>query len=399
MLVTRSRLHCVKYKLEIDKQLEKLGNPFRSLVAFTGKITDKDLEIDYTEASMNGFSDKITEEKFKDDDNKILIVNNKFQTGFDEPLLHTMYVDKKLSGIQSVQTLSRLNRSSKGKVDTTVLDFVNNAAITKDSFQPYFQSLILSEETDPNEIYKIERNIRKFNIFSQQDIDEYCKIYIDKKSKKELFQPILDTTIKNFKEILDQEKKQEFKSLIHLFVKTYSFIKQISNFTDIELEKFYIFVFDLLKKVPKKETENYIVENLVDLNFLKIAKKFQGEITLDDNDGVLKPGIKTETVIKEEEFSTLDKIVDEINKRFNTNFSDEDKSNLNDMQSDIKNDLNWLNLENDKTTETNKRLIFNKIFKEKITELATKNFTLYNKLQDQETKQIIKNKIYSEINL
>ena len=310
-----------------------------------------------------------------------------------------MYVDKKLSGIQSVQTLSRLNRSSKGKVDTTVLDFVNNAAITKDSFQPYFQSLILSEETDPNEIYKIERNIRKFNIFSQQDIDEYCKIYIDKKSKKELFQPILDTTIKNFKEILDQEKKQEFKSLIHLFVKTYSFIKQISNFTDIELEKFYIFVFDLLKKVPKKETENYIVENLVDLNFLKIAKKFQGEITLDDNDGVLKPGIKTETVIKEEEFSTLDKIVDEINKRFNTNFSDEDKSNLNDMQSDIKNDLNWLNLENDKTTETNKRLIFNKIFKEKITELATKNFTLYNKLQDQETKQIIKNKIYSEINL
>ena len=130
MLVTRSRLHCVKYKLEFDKQLEKLGNPFRSLVAFTGKITDKDLEIDYTETSMNGFPDKITEEKFKDDDNKILIVNNKFQTGFDEPLLHTMYVDKKLSGIQSVQTLSRLNRSSKGKVDTTVLDFVNNAAIT-----------------------------------------------------------------------------------------------------------------------------------------------------------------------------------------------------------------------------------------------------------------------------
>ena len=201
---------------------------------------------------MNGFADKITEEKFKDDDNKILIVNNKFQTGFDEPLLHTMYVDKKLSGIQSVQTLSRLNRSSKGKFDTTVLDFVNNAAITKDSFQPYFQSLILSEETDPNEIYKIERNIRKFNIIDQQEIDEYCKIYIDKKSKQELLQPILDTTIKNFKEALNKEKKQEFKSLIHLFVKTYSFIKQISNFTDIDLEKFYIFVFDLLKKYQKR---------------------------------------------------------------------------------------------------------------------------------------------------
>ncbi len=399
MIVTRSRLHCVKYKLEFDKQLEKLGNPFKSLVAFTGKITDKDLEIDYTESSMNGFADKITEEKFKDDDNKILIVNNKFQTGFDEPLLHTMYVDKKLSGIQSVQTLSRLNRSSKGKFDTTVLDFVNNAAITKDSFQPYFQSLILSEETDPNEIYKIERNIRKFNIIDQQEIDEYCKIYIDKKSKQELLQPILDTTIKNFKEALNKEKKQEFKSLIHLFVKTYSFIKQISNFTDIDLEKFYIFVFDLLKKIPKKDNENYIVENFVDLNFLKISKKFQGQIVLDDTDGTVRPGINTETTIKEEEFSTLDKIIDEINKRFNADFSDEDKSNLNDMQSDIKNNLNWLNIENDQTTETNKRLIFNKLFKEKITELASKNFSLYNKLQDEETKQIIKNKIYTEINL
>ena len=114
---------------------------------------------------------------------------------------------------------------------------------------------------------------------------------------------------------------------------------------------------------------------------------------------MLKPGIKTETTIKEEEFSTLDKIIDEINKRFNTDFSDEDKSNLNDMQSDIKNDLNWLKTENDQTTETNKRLIFNKLFKEKITELASKNFSLYNKLQNEETKQIIKNKIYSEINL
>ena len=112
----------------------------------------------------------------------------------------------------------------------------------------------------------------------------------------------------------------------------------------------------------------------------------------------VRPGINTETTIKEGEFSTLDKIVDEINERFNTDFSDEDKSNLNDMQSDIKNDLDWLNIENDQTTETNKRLIFKKIFKEKITELASKNFSLYNKLQNEETKQIIKNKIYSEIN-
>ena len=310
-----------------------------------------------------------------------------------------MYLDKKLQGLQAVQTLSRLNRSSKNKVDTTVLDFVNNAAITKDSFQPYFQSLILSEETDPNEIYKLERNIRNFNLFSQNEIDRYCEIYLDKKSKKELLQPILDQIVKNYNEFGDEEKKLEFKPLLNLFVKTYNFIRQISNFTDIELEKLCIFGFDLIKKIPKKNNENFIAENLVDLNFLKISKKFHGDITLDDNDGTLKPGIKTDIAIKEEEFSTLDKIVDEINKRFNTDFSEEDKSNLNDIQSDIKNNLNWLNLENDKTTETNKRLVFNKIFKEKITELAEKNFSLYSKLQSEKTKQIIKNKIYSELNI
>ena len=133
----------------------------------------------------------------------------------------------------------------------------------------------MSEETDPNEIYKIERNIRKFNIIDQQEIDQYCKIFIDKNFKQELKQPILDSIIKNFKEVLGEEKKQEFKSLIHLFIKTYTFIKQISNFTDIELEKFYILVFDLLKKIPKKDNENYIAENLVDLNFLKISKNFK----------------------------------------------------------------------------------------------------------------------------
>ena len=142
MVVTRSRIHCVKYKLEFDKQIKELGLPYECLVAFSGTVKEKGIETEYTEASMNNFPDKMTEENFKKSNYKILIVNNKFQTGFDEPLLHTMYVDKKMLGLQCVQTLSRLNRTMKGKVDTVVLDFVNKSEIVRESFQPYYKGLI-----------------------------------------------------------------------------------------------------------------------------------------------------------------------------------------------------------------------------------------------------------------
>ena len=125
-----------------DKQMKELGLPYGCLVAFSGTVKEKGIPTEYTEASMNNFADKFTEDNFKKPEYKILIVNNKFQTGFDEPMLHTMYVDKKMLGLQCVQTLSRLNRTMKGKTDTVVLDFVNKAEIVQESFQPYYKGLI-----------------------------------------------------------------------------------------------------------------------------------------------------------------------------------------------------------------------------------------------------------------
>jgi type I restriction enzyme R subunit len=156
MLVTKSRLHCVKYKLEFDKQMEEMDLPYRSLVGFSGTVHDQDTHQDYTESSMNGVPETQTEESLKEPQFRILIVNNKFQTGFDEPMLHTMYVDKKFGGLQCVQTLSRLNRTMRGKTDTFVLDFVNDPQDVQESFQPFYEGTILEEETDPNRLYSIK---------------------------------------------------------------------------------------------------------------------------------------------------------------------------------------------------------------------------------------------------
>ena len=148
MIVTRSRLHAVRFKLAVDRYLAEQGHAFKALVAFSGTVEDGGRS--YTEPSMNGVSETQTARTFKGPDYRFLIVANKFQTGFDQPLLHTMYVDKKLGGVNAVQTLSRLNRTETGKQGTMVLDFANEADDIKDAFEPYYETTLLSQATDPN---------------------------------------------------------------------------------------------------------------------------------------------------------------------------------------------------------------------------------------------------------
>ena len=201
MVVTRSRLHCVKYKLEFDKLMKEMGLPYSSLVGFSGTVHDKDTNQDYTESSMNGFSDTFTGDNLKDPEYRILIVNNKYQTGFDEPLLHTMFVDKKLSGLQCVQTLSRLNRTKRGKTDTFVMDFVNEPDMIQDSFQPYYQGTILLEGTDPNKLYTIEQEIKKYNLFTDSTVDSFVETFYDESIPLEHLQGILDFIVEDWKEL------------------------------------------------------------------------------------------------------------------------------------------------------------------------------------------------------
>src|SRR5690606_21116403 len=183
MIVTRSRLHAVRYKLAVDRYLAERGLPFKALVAFSGTV--KDGGKDYTEANMNGFPDAQTAKTFERPEYRFLVVANKFQTGFDQPLLHTMYVDKKLGGVNAVQTLSRLNRTHPEKKSTMVLDFANQAAEIQAAFEPYYETTLLSEATDPNLLYDMENRLAAFPVYTGADIDAFAKVYFDPKATQD----------------------------------------------------------------------------------------------------------------------------------------------------------------------------------------------------------------------
>jgi len=177
MIVTRSRLHAVRYKHAVDAYIKKKGYPFKALVAFSGTV--KDAAIDHTEANMNGFPETQTAETFKRDEYRILVVANKFQTGFDQPLLHTMYVDKKLGGVNAVQTLSRLNRVHPGKEETIVLDFANEAEDIQKGFAPYFDRTLLAEATDPNLLYDLQTKLGEYHLYTAEEVDRFAHRYFD----------------------------------------------------------------------------------------------------------------------------------------------------------------------------------------------------------------------------
>src|SRR5437879_4061545 len=180
MIVTRSRLHAVRYRLAVDKYLAERGYPFKALVAFSGTVPDGGQA--YTESNMNGFPEAQTAKTFERSEYRFLIVANKFQTGFDQPLLHTMYVDKKLGGVNAVQTLSRLNRTHPEKKGTMVLDFANESDEIKAAFEPYYETTLLSEATDPNLLYEDQTRLLGFHVFPEEDWDAFDKVYFEAKA-------------------------------------------------------------------------------------------------------------------------------------------------------------------------------------------------------------------------
>ena len=316
MLVTRSRLHCVKFKLEFDKQMKEMKLPYGCLVGFSGTVFDSDSHQEYTESSMNGFPERLTEENFKDPKYRILIVNNKFQTGYDEPLLHTMYVDKQLLGLQCVQTLSRLNRSMTGKTDTFVLDFVNKPKIIQDSFQPYYQGTLLVEETDPNKLYTIEQEIKKYGLFRDETVNELVEKFYDERIPDEELQPILDYVVQDWKE-LDEDLREDFRHKIQSFIRLYGYISQIITFKDINLEKLYIFLRFLNKKLPKRPKDKLTdVFSYVDLEYFRIEKKYTSKIFLESKDGELQTMSTEVGIVKEEPKDLLSHIIQVLNESY-----------------------------------------------------------------------------------
>lgn len=342
MVVTASRLHAIRYYHEFKRYLEKKGyNDLDILIAFSGTIKDLDPsgnEVEYSEEGMNKRKDGSTikekqlPEEFHSDEYAMLIVAEKYQTGFDEPLLHTMFVDKKLKGVKAVQTLSRLNRTCSGKNDTFILDFVNTADEIKEAFEPYYEATILDEEINPNLIYDTRKLIRDFGLYNDEDISKFLKIFT-KKGKQtsadlgkmtSLLKPIVDRY-----KALSEDKRFEYKKTIRNFVKWYSYITQISRMFDKPLHEEFTFCQYLEKLLPRATNGKDVdLEDKLKLEFYKLEQSFKGDISLSPteetqtltNPKTLKTGKKG---VEQDEL--LDTIITKINDRFKGIFTDGDR--------------------------------------------------------------------------
>jgi type I restriction enzyme R subunit len=280
MIVTSSRLHAVRYKLAVDAYLKKLGSPYKALVAFTDVVKDTKDGQEYTEAKMNGFPEAATGDRFEADDYRFLIVASKFQTGFDQPKLLAMYVDKKLSGVACVQTLSRLNRTTAGKEETFVLDFENTAEDIEKGFQPFYDRVTLSKETDPNQLYNIRTDLDKFGIHEAADLEAFASQWFAAKPNVAKLQAVANPLAKKW-EAEFEEEQMDYKSKARDFVKLYSFISHLVPLRDAGLEKLFVFLRFLLPLLPSKKGENPLeVLGMVDMEKLAVRQKDQKDIGL-----------------------------------------------------------------------------------------------------------------------
>lgn len=329
MVVTRSRLHAVRYKHAFDDYIKKMKyTDLNALIAFSGTVNDDGSS--YTEAEMNQFGEKELPEQFATDQYQVLIVAEKYQTGFDEPLLHTMYVDKPLSGIKAVQTLSRLNRICQGKEDTFVLDFVNTSDEIKEAFQPYYEVTGISEVTDPNVLYDFQYELDAMQVYSLQEVQQVNELEFsgqlkDKRAQVRL-NSLLDPAVDRFEKELTVEQQEAFKNLVTKFVRTYQFILQIGPFTDIDLHKLYVYLNYLLRKLPKQVSEQVYLADDVALEYYRNDKVFEGAIDLEEKGQVdLEPTKHVGGGVVDEEMERLSSILERLNERFGTEFTHADK--------------------------------------------------------------------------
>ncbi len=392
MVVTKSRLHAVRYKQAFDLYLREAGLNYRSVVAFSGTVIDNGRE--YTESSMNGFAEKQTVYEFAKPESKFLIVASKYQTGFDQPLLACMYVDKKLGGVNAVQTLSRLNRMATDKDETFVLDFVNETDDIIDSFQPYYMTTVLSEGTDQNLLYDLKRDIMAFKAFSNEEVEGFASEYFLGATHDKLNRS-LDAVVDRVQEHMPEEAK-EFKSKINDYIKRYGFVSQILLFEDTFFEKLYVFLKFLKRKLPIEKDELPIeILKQVNVSSLKIVNKGTVNISLVNEPGLLDPlGGASETGIDIPEMDLLSRIVKDVNEKYGTNFTDEDRIIADKLRQKLAADENLEGSINSNARDIAK-VKFDELFEKELVEMVNNHFDFYQKVNDdQDTRSYLKDRIF-----
>lgn len=326
MVVTSSIPRCIEYYYAINKCLADRHSPYKTIVAFSGEHKYQGQEPALTSAALNGFPDAKIPPTLKSDPYRILIVADMFQTGFDEPLLHTMYVDKMLYDIKAVQTLSRLNRCHPKKHDTFVLDFANKPEIIQSSFSTYYRTTLLSGETDPNKLYDLIATMEGYQIYSQEQADRLVNLYLDGADRDKI-DPILDACAALYK-ILDTEDQIKFKSSAKSFVRTYGFLGAILPYGNAEWEKLSIFLNLLIPKLPSPREDDLSLGILdtIDLESYRNEAREAVSIKLEDEDAVVPPvpAGKAGHIIQHE-MDLLSVILTDFNDMFgNINWNDAD---------------------------------------------------------------------------
>jgi type I restriction enzyme R subunit len=382
MIVTSSRLHAVRYRLAIDARLKSIGSPFKALVAFTDVVKDSKDGKEYTEAKMNGFPETATADRFEGDDYRFLIVASKFQTGFDQPKLVAMYVDKKLGGVACVQTLSRLNRTTAGKTETFVLDFENTAEEIEKGFQPFYDRVTLSKETDPNQLYNIRTDLDKFGIHEATDVEAFAKLWFADKPKLPLLHAAIDPVAEKWKKEAEEDQV-DYKSKARDFVKLYAFISNLVPLRDTGLEKLAVFLRFLLPKLPAKKGELPLaVLGMVDMEKLAVRKHDKKDIGLKRGEAKFEPlNYGGGAALTEEEREALSKIIEDLNTRFNTSFTEDEIMVIKQLEKKIGED-EALQQQLKNGSRHAVEATFQQVAKDAFEDLVNDNFKFYKKVSE-----------------
>ncbi|MYH79497.1 type I restriction endonuclease subunit R [Candidatus Poribacteria bacterium] len=396
MLVTSSRLHCVRYKQAFDRQMKQMGLSYGCLVAFSDTVHDTDNGQDYTENGMNALPPSTSiADSFKDPQYRILIVASKFQTGFDEPMLQTMYVDKRLDGLQCVQTLSRLNRVATGKTDTLVLDFVNEPEQIQEAFQEYYQTTMLAEETDPNRLYDLQSELEGFDLYDEATIDEFCLIFYDPDQPDELLQGVLDDVVEQWSE-LERDDREAFRSTLQSYIRRYGYISQLMTFSDVALEKLYVFSHSLNKKLPKREHSDLQgLLDSVDLDSFRVQKTHENlQLSLEEGDSKVE-GFSGDVVPrKDPEQDFLSNILDALNSAYHIDFTPEDKVDIQTIHRKVHENEELRQVIEGDNSETNKRYKFDQVVEDILLDFVNNKLELYTKLSKPEINADLKQRLY-----
>ena len=390
MLVTDGVDRAIRYYNAIRGIITERELPFRALVAFSGARKVEGLyDQEVSEAQLNGFPESGTAERFQEDPYRILICADKFQTGYDEPLLHTMYVDKHLSGIRAVQTLSRLNRFHPKKSDTFVLDFMNTTKVIQESFGDYYRTTILSDETDPDKLHDLKGGLDQAQVYSQEEIDDLVQRYLAGEERS-AFESILGQCAERYVELTEDEQVR-FKGSAKSFTRLYGFLSQILAYTNAGWEKLSIFLNFLIPKLPAPEEEDLALGILeaVDMETYRTEKQATVQIALEDEDAEIDPvqgerggGVQVPLL------ELLSLILDEFNKTWGNSFNNPDQVSeiIKVMPDRVNEDEAYQNAKMHSDRQ-NARIEHDAALKRQITAMLRDNTELYRKYTEDQAFQ------------